>query len=258
MRGFAGKSYLVTGGTQGIGEGIALRIAEEGGSRIMIAGRDPDRGAKVTAELERRGAKAVFVRAELSKAADCVALVRAADEAFGRLDGLVNAAALSTRGTLDESSIELWDHLFAVNVRAPFILCQHAARIMRREGRGGAMVNIVSNSSHAGEPYLTAYCSSKGALATFTKNIAYALAKERIRVNGVNMGWAYTPGEDSVQKKTGAPADWLEQAEAKQPFGRLLRPRDVAGLAAFLLSDEAEMMTGSIVEFDQVVLGAHD
>jgi NAD(P)-dependent dehydrogenase (short-subunit alcohol dehydrogenase family) len=253
-----GKFFIVTGSTSGIGEGIALELADSGARAVVVTGRDKDRGLKVVSELEKRGTTAFFVPADLAKEADCRAIVKAADDRFHRIDGLVNAAALTTRGSLDTASVELWDLLFAVNVRAPFILCQEVARRMRREGKGGAIVNIVSTSSHGGEPYLTPYSSSKGALATFTKNIAHQLRKDRIRVNGLNMGWANTPGEHKVQVESGAPKDWLEQAEAKQPFGRLILPKDVAPFVVHLLSDAASMMTGSLIDFDQVVYGAYD
>jgi NAD(P)-dependent dehydrogenase (short-subunit alcohol dehydrogenase family) len=253
-----GKTFIVTGSTSGIGEGIALHLAESGASGVVVTGRNKDRGQKTVAELEKRGARAFFVPAELSKEADCRAIVRAADERFGHVDGLVNAAAVTTRGSIDNSTVELWDHIFAVNMRAPFILCQETVRIMKRDKKGGSIVNIVSTSSNGGEPYLTPYSSSKGALATFTKNIAYALRKDRIRVNGINMGWANTPGEHKVQHESGAPENWLQVAETNQPFGRLILPRDVAPLATLLLSDEAEMVTGSLIHFDQTVVGAYD
>jgi NAD(P)-dependent dehydrogenase (short-subunit alcohol dehydrogenase family) len=253
-----GRFFIVTGSTSGIGEGIALQLAESGARGVAVTGRSAERGQRTVAELEKRGARSFFVAADLAQPEQCRAIVRAADQKFGRLDGLVNAAAITTRGSLETATVELWDHLFAVNVRAPFVLCQETVRVMRRGGHGGAIVNIVSTSGHGGEPYLTPYSSSKGALATFTKNIAHALRKERIRVNGINMGWANTPGEHRVQRESGAPEDWLQVAEAKQPFGRLLLPRDVGYLAAYLLSDASEMVTGSLIDFDQTVLGAYD
>jgi NAD(P)-dependent dehydrogenase (short-subunit alcohol dehydrogenase family) len=129
---------------------------------------------------------------------------------------------------------------------------------MRREKIGGSIVNIISDTSHGGAPYIMAYSASKGALATLTKNNAHALRFDKIRVNGINMGWTFTPHEDLVQKAMGKGDTWLEEAEAQQPFGRLLRPYDIAGLAAFLLSDQAEMMTGSVIDFNQNVIGAWD
>jgi len=129
---------------------------------------------------------------------------------------------------------------------------------MRRQEEGGSIVNIISMSSYGGQPYLSAYASSKGALVTLTKNTAHALRQDRIRVNGINVGWMDTPNEHIVQRVMGKPANWLKKAEAAQPFGRLVKPLDVAYLTAFLLSDQAEMMTGAIIDFDQNVMGAYD
>ena len=121
------------------------------------------------------------------------------------------------------------------------------------------MVNILSVSAHGGQPKLTAYCTSKGALAVLTKNAAYGLRKDRIRVNGLNIGWMATPAEHAIQAAEGAPADWLEQADARSDFGRILRPLDVARMVTFLLAEPGEMVTGSIIDFDHnVIMGAFD
>jgi NAD(P)-dependent dehydrogenase (short-subunit alcohol dehydrogenase family) len=250
-----GKVVVVTGSTQGLGAAIARRVVELGAGGIVVTGRNAERGEIVRAELEAAGADAVFVAAELAEPDDCAEIIRACDERFGRLDGLVNAAGLSTRGTIDDTSVQLWDLLFAVNVRAPFLLIQHGARLMRRTGDGGSVVNIITMSSHGGEPVLTAYASSKGALATLTRNAGYSLQPDRIRVNGLNIGWTATEGENMVQADTGRPPDWLEQADANAPLGRLLRPEDIAPMVTYLLSDAARLVTGSVIDFDQTVHG---
>ena len=249
------KVVVVTGSTQGLGAAIARRAARLGAGGIVITGRNATRGESMRAELEDAGAATVFVAADLADPGDCAEIIRACDERFGRLDGLVNAAGLSTRGTLDDTSVELWDLLFAVNVRAPFLLMQRGARLMRRTGDGGSFVNIITMASHGGEPVLTAYASSKGALATLTRNAGYALQPDRIRANGLNIGWTATEGEDAVQAATGRPADWLELADAAAPLGRLLRPDDIAPMVTYLLSDAAHMVTGSVIDFDQTVHG---
>ncbi len=253
----AGRTVLVTGGTQGIGEGCALAAAEAGASAVCITGRNAERGAAVVAKLRALGARAHFVAADLADAAATAGIVPRAEEALGLVDGLVNAAGLTDRGTILDTPIELWDRLFAVNARAPFQLIQAVARRLKEVGRPGSFVNVITMSSHGGQPFLTAYSSSKGALATLTKNTAFGLRPLRIRVNGINMGWADTPGEHVIQQRDGNPADWLERAAPNQPFGRILRPGDVAGLATYLLSDAAEMMTGSVIDFDQNVMGAY-
>ena len=252
----AGKVIIVTGGTQGLGEAIAREVAVQGAAGLAICGRNRDNGRRVSADLEAMGCPNLYVYADLEKEADCRAVVRACDARFGRVDGLVNVAGDTTRGTLEDSSVALWDHLFAVNARAPFILMQEAVRVMKREAVRGSIVNIISMSCYAGEPYLTPYCASKGALATLTKNVANALQPDRIRVNGVNIGWMATPSEHRVQTGLGQPEDWLGAADAGCAYGRLLRPHDPVKLVALLLSAATEMMTGSLIDFDQTVIGA--
>jgi NAD(P)-dependent dehydrogenase (short-subunit alcohol dehydrogenase family) len=253
-----GKVVVVTGGTQGLGAAIARRAARLGAAGILTCGRDATRGEAVRAELAGLGAEAVFVPADLAEPSACRAVVAACDERFGRLDGLVNAAGLSTRGTLDDTSVELWDRLFAVNARAPFVLMQEAARIMRRERRGGSVVNIITMASHGGEPVLTGYSASKAALATLTRNAGYQLQPDRIRVNGLNIGWTATEGEHAVQTGVGRPEDWRAAADAGRPLGRLLRPdEDIAPMVTYLLSDAAQMITGSVMDFDQTVHGPY-
>ena len=149
--------------------------------------------------------------------------------------------------------------MFAINVRAPFFLMQHALKVMKREKIKGSIINIISMSGHGGQSFITAYCASKGALITLTKNVAYSVMNHRIRVNGLTIGWMDTPGEDRIMKTYhGAEDGWLEAAEKGRPFGRLLKPDEVARAVAFLASAESGLMTGSIIDFDQQVLGAGD
>jgi len=252
-----GRRILVTGGTQGIGEGVALAAAGAGAAAICISGRNAARGAQVVERLRGLGAAAHFVAADLADTEATAGILAQAEAELGLIDGLVNAAGLTDRGTILDTDAALWDRLFAVNARAPFLLTQAFARRLVAEKRRGSIVNVITMSSHGGQPFLTGYASSKGALATFTKNTALGLRPHRIRVNGINLGWADTPGEHAIQARDGNPPDWREQAEPAQPFGRLIRPADVAGLATYLLSDAAEMMTGALIDFDQNVMGAY-
>ena len=205
-------------------------------------------------EISGQGCHTEFVQADLESVEEARQVTARADTVFGRVDVLVNAAGITDRGTIFDTSPELFDRMFAVNVRAPFFLMQEAAKIMRREKIEGAMVNILSMSAHGGQPFITAYSGSKGALATLTKNAAFSLMPWRIRVNALNIGWMNTPGEDRIMRTYhGAQDGWLEKAAKDQPFGRLLEPREVARAVAFLSSSESGLMTGSMIDFDQSV-----
>ena len=253
-----GKIIAVTGSTQGLGEEIARLAAECGAGGIVVTGRSSARGEAVAERLTTEGCRTVFVQGELQQTTSCHEIIARIDEEFGRLDGLVNAAACTERGTLEDTSVDHWDKFMAVNLRAPFLLMQGAVRIMQRERQGGSIVNILSMSAHGGTPNLTPYSVSKGALATLTKNAAHSQRQHRIRVNALNIGWMATPAEHAVQTLEGQPANWLEAADEGSPFGRILRPRDVAGMVTYLLSDQSCMMTGALIDFDQHVLGIYN
>lgn len=253
------KIAVITGGTQGLGAATARVFAAAGAAGIVICGRSTEKGQAVAAEISgTSGVPVEFVAADLTSVADCRSVIAAADRRFGRVDVLVNAAGLTDRGNLLNTSEELFDRMFAVNVRAPFFLMQEAALIMIRDGIAGAIVNIGSASAMAGQPLIAPYCASKGALATLTRNSGFALMRNRIRVNQLNIGWMASDGEDRIQREYHhADADWLEKAAAKQPFGRLLDPAEVARAVTFLASDDSGMMTGSVIHFDQSVWGAY-
>ncbi len=254
-----GKIAIVTGGTQGLGAAIARQFAKAGAGGIVTCGRNVEKGQTVAAAIiEDTGVPVHFTSADLGSVEDCRAVVSKSDAEFGRVDILVNAAGVTDRGDILNTSPELFDRMMAVNVRGPFFLMQDTARIMIRDGVEGAMVNIGSVSALTGQPFISAYCASKGALATLTRNTAFALLRNRIRVNQLNIGWMASDGEDRVQRQYhGAEEDWLEKAAAVQPFGRLLDPAEVARAVTFLASEDAGMMTGSVVNFDQSVWGGY-
>ncbi len=255
------KNIIVTGGTQGLGRGIALRLAEEGACGIAICGRNKENGEAAAEEIRKAGSgktDCLYIPADLRFEGECRKVVREAVTRFGALHGLVNGAGITTQGTIEETSVELWDEIFAVNVRAPFILIQEAVRHMQEKKIHGSIVNIISDTAHCGQPSLAVYSSSKGALLTLTKNVANSQLTHRTRSNGICIGWTDTPNEHKAQLAAGEPKNWLEIAERQQPFRRLLKPRDIAALTAYLLSDEAEMMTGAIIDFDQKVIGVNE
>jgi NAD(P)-dependent dehydrogenase (short-subunit alcohol dehydrogenase family) len=253
------RAALVTGSTQGLGEAVARQlIAEKMIGGLVICGRNADNGRRLADELTSLGCRTEFVSADLTRVEDCQRIVETARRAFDRIDYLVNCAATSERGTILDSSPELFDRIVAINVRAPFFLMQGALKLMIERETRGSVVNILSMSSYGGQPFLSPYSMSKGALATLTKNVANSVLKNRIRVNGLNLGWMDTPGEAAIQQRFhNASADWLEKAERGQPLGRLVKPSEVAEVVTFLLSERSGLMTGSIIDFDQHVLGTH-
>lgn len=254
------KIAVITGGTQGLGAEVARLFAERGAAGIVICGRSRDKGEAKAAEITARyGTPVTFVAADLGRVEDCRAVIAAADKAFGRIDALVNVAAITDRGTILDTDEALFDRMFAVNTRAPFFLIQDAVKLMLRDGVEGTIVNISSMSSMAGQPFIAAYCASKGALDTLTRNVAFSLLKNRIRCNALNIGWMASDGEDRIQREHhGAADNWLEEAAARQPFGRLVDPAEVARACAYLSSSESGLMTGATINFDQSIWGAYE
>ena len=259
MNTLTGKVAIVTGGTQGLGAAIARTFGEAGAHGIITCGRNNEKGESVAASVRADTQCPVhFVKADLESVADCRDVIASADKHFGRVDILVNAAGLTDRGSILDTSEELFDRMFAINTRAPFFLMQDCIKLMLREKTEGAIVNIGSTSALAGQPFIASYCGSKGALATLTRNTAYATMRNRIRVNQLNIGWMASDGEHRIQTEYhSADENWLEAAAAQQPFGRLLAPEEVAKAVCFLASEDAGMMTGSVVNFDQSVWGGY-
>ncbi|KAA1180174.1 SDR family oxidoreductase [Rhizobium tropici] len=255
-----GKFAVVTGGTQGLGAEVARLFAERGAAGLTICGRSTAKGEAKAREIgDRYKIPVAFVTADLGEVEDCRKVIATAVEKFGRIDALVNVAAITDRGTILDTDPELFDRMFAVNVRAPFFLMQDAIKDMIANGIEGTIVNISSMSSMAGQPFISAYCSSKGALDTLTRNTAFALLRNRIRVNALNIGWMSSDGEDRIQREYhGAAEDWLAKAAAAQPFGRLVDPAEVARAVAFLSSEESGLMTGATINLDQSIWGAYE
>lgn len=253
----SGQNILITGATQGLGACIAREAARRGAARIGIAGRNPERGAAVAAEVSDLGAACRFFACDLSDAAQSAQLFADMLDWSPQVHGLVNSAGLTDRGGFVDGDAALFDRLFAVNTRAPFLLMQAMIQHCRDAGQGGSIVNISSMNAHCGTGELGIYSATKGALNTLTRNAANAHLAEGIRVNAINMGWAATDAEIKMQSETlGGGEDWLRAAAARVPLGRLLQVQEVAQLCTYLLSDYAGLQTGTLIDLEQKVVGA--
>jgi NAD(P)-dependent dehydrogenase (short-subunit alcohol dehydrogenase family) len=248
------RIVLVTGSTSGIGLGIAEHFAALG-ARLVIHGRDDQQAAAVAERLRQDGHDAADVVADLADPDACRTIVRFTVDRFGGIDVLVNNAANTSRGYLEDASVELWDTIMHVNLRAPFVCLQEAVKSMKARG-GGSIINIGSVNAYIGEPKLGPYAVSKGGLMTLTRNAAATLNRYRIRINQINVGWTLTDGEHRVKRLEGHGPEWLEEAIATRPFGRLLSPRDVAVAAAYFASDDSALVTGTVMDLEQYPVGA--
>ncbi len=249
---------LVTGGTQGLGLAIARQLIAEGCRSIVLASKDTGIGAKVASDLGRDGVNVRFIAVEMGDVLAVRAMVNEAHDSMGRITAFVNGAANTDRGSILDTTPEMWDAIMDVNAKGAFFALQRVAQLAVEGGHPASVVNILSVVVHCGLPFLAPYAASKAALMNITKNAAHALAANRIRVNGINVGWMDTPGEDVTQRKWhGAGDDWLQRAEARMPFGMLVKPDHVAGLASYLLGPASGVMTGSIIDFDQQIVGAY-
>jgi NAD(P)-dependent dehydrogenase (short-subunit alcohol dehydrogenase family) len=248
---------IINGGTQGLGEAVARKLASNGSTGLVLAGRSADRGQALADELTAAGTPSIYVHADMMDNASPNKIVDACKARFGTVNGVVNVAALTTRATVWDETPEHIDRMFALNVKAPYLLIQAAGRLMIETGSKGSIVNIGSISGHGGQSKLTAYCASKGALSILTKNLAHALMRHNIRVNQVNPGWMDTESEHRIQvEEDGSPENWLELAEPQRPMGRLVKPWEVANMVTFCLSEDAGLMTGNCIDIDQSVQGA--
>lgn len=248
------KIAVVTGSTSGIGRGIAEHFASLG-AKIVVNGRDLERGMETVENVKNAGGEADFFEADLSIANQCKQLIQFAVDRFGGIDILVNNAADTSRGSVEDTPIDLWDRILKINLRAPFVCLQAAIESMKKRG-GGAIVNIGSVNAYIGEPKLFAYSVSKGGLMTLTKNAASSLAKHKIRINCINVGWTLTEGEKKVKAEEGKDESWIEEAVESRPFGRMLLPKDIAHAAAYFASDESECVSGTVMDLEQYPVGA--
>lgn len=243
------KAIIITGSTSGIGRAIAERAVAEG-ARVVIHGLDRAAGEQV---VERLGTAATLHIDDLEDSGSAGRIVAAAVAAFGRVDALVNNAALIARSTLASTSAKFFDRMMAINVRAPLLLIQ-AAFPQLKQNRG-CVLGVGSINALSGEATLLDYSVSKGALETLSCNLANAHGADGVRFNHFNVGWVLTEREYAMQVEEGLPPDWPEHVPVEfAPSGRLLKPEDVAAAAVYWLGDESRPVSGAVVDLEQYCL----
>lgn len=252
-----GRFALVTGGAQGLGFAAAKRFLERGFGGVMLLDRNGPKLADAARRLAALGPVAV-IEGDLMDADLPARAVAATVAGFGRLDVLVNAAGNTERCGLDDTTPEAFERLFGVNARAPFFMMQEAVKAMRAH-RAGTIVNMSSMLSHGGPPNLTTYSASKAALNVMTRSAAQKVARDGIRIFAINLGWVHSEGEQALQTGFhGMPEDWAEAIGRRMPAGRMITPDDVAGLVEYLVSPSGRMMTGAVIDYEQMPFGVFE
>ena len=244
---FAGKVALVTGATSGIGQACAIAFATAG-AKVACIGRKENALQDVTARIRALDSQALVIQADLSSAAEAERAVNETVTAFGGIDVVVNAAGHISSGTIENTTLEAWDEMMNVNVRAAFQLIQKALPSLIE--RRGNIVNVSSVTGLRAFPGVLAYCVSKAALDQLTRCASLELAAKGVRVNAVNPGVVVT----EIHKRGGmseeAYAAFLEHSKKTHPLGRTGRPEEIAALVLFLASDEASWVTGATYSID--------
>lgn len=243
MNRFASKVAIVTGGAGGIGSAIAKRLANEGAT-VVVSDVNQEAAQVVADEINKDGGKALAIAADIAKGEACRGLVQRVFDELGRIDVLVNNAGINRRGNLLALSEDDWHSSFAVNLDAMFHLCRAVLPGMIEAG-GGAIVNTASQWGLYPAPGHIAYNVTKAAVASFTQNLARDYAAHKVRVNAVCPGEIHTPMLEAGVLRSGRTIADLDRLV---PFGRIGKPEEVAALVAFLASEEAAFMCGSLVE----------
>ena len=242
------KVIIVTGSTTGIGKAIAIRAVAEG-AKVVIHGLEKSLGTKVVEQLG--GNTAVLQIEDLSEEGAPDRLVKKALETYGKLDAIVNNAAIVASSNIHTTDKKFLQRLMEVNTIAPFLLIQAALPYLTQQH--GCVLNIGSVNAYCGEPNLLAYSVSKGGLMTLTRNLGDTLHRENgVRVNQINPGWVLTENERERKKEQGLAEDWYKNlASVHAPAGRILWPEEIAAAAMYWLSDESGPISGQVVDLEQ-------
>ena len=246
-REFTGKVAFVTGATSGIGQACAIAFANVG-ARVVCVGRKEEALKDVEQRLREAGVETLTIKADLASVQEAERAIKEAVNAFGGIDILVNAAGHISSGTIENTTLEAWDEMMNVNVRAVFQLMQKALPSLIE--RRGNIVNISSVTGLRAFPGVLAYCVSKAAVDQLTRCAALELAAKGVRVNAVNPGVVVT----DIHKRGGmseeAYAAFLEHSKQTHPLGRTGRPEEIADLVLYLASDKASWITGATYSID--------
>ena len=243
------KVAIVTGGASGFGEGIVKRFAKEG-AQVIVADINLEGAEKVTTEINDNGGNAIAFGVDVSDSQQTKNMIDRSCEAFGKLDILVQNAAIGMRPTpLVETSEEEFDTLFNINVKSVYLGAVHSVPVFRKQKSPGVIINTVSTAAIRPRPGLTAYNATKGSLVTMTKGLSLELAPDNIRVNGLCPVAGDTAMLDGFLGD-GPKDESYSKFVSTVPLGRLCKPRDMANAALYLASDEADFITGVLLEVD--------
>lgn len=240
---FENKVAIVTGAAGGIGSAIAAKLASEG-AKVVISDVNLAAAKQVAEDIQKDGGYALAIAVDISQGEACRELINQTFAEFGKIDVLVNNAGINRRGDLLALTEEDWSVSFAVNLDSMFHLCRAVLPLMIEAG-GGAIVNTASQWGLYPAPGHIAYNVTKAAVASFTQNLARDYAPHKVRVNAVCPGEIHTPMLEAGVKRSGRT---IADLDKMVPFGRIGKPAEVAALVAFLASDEAAFMCGSLVE----------